>query len=424
MSQYKYIRKNEAMFLMNFYSKVLDKEIPVSFQLVDKRTSIRGHIISLNPFMRQSLSIDRYFEKECKNIKTMVGLKKKANIEFNNSGRTSFNISQDLITKIDDFVVVPVRNTEFWKNNIDKYLEFVNFACEETKKTNYQKNYLQLIWTLTTESYFDFISKVPGLEKEIEKILFKNNLLSNPFLSPSRKTGNDDVDIFLNINFDVLVVKNLERFFELDEQKNPIFENQDWSNYYIGGLLSLICNKDINILKFYENNPAFKSSLDFLVQEYPEKLPASDLIYLKNNQIGVKKEFPDDIFLDKNETISIGLSLNDLMKIVPMTLYQRADFSNTLGQVISSVINNTNNNTEANYYLSKKELLISIKTSEENNTEYFKSIIKKCIKEINVLNVESHNSAIVDRLSIMVNEMIMLDSTKENSISNYKLRKV
>lgn len=424
MSQYKYIRKNEAMFLMNFYSKVLDKEIPVSFQLVDKRTSIRGHIISLNPFMGQSLSIDRYFEKECKNIKTMVGLKKKANIEFNNSGRTSFNISQDLITKIDDFFVVPVRNTEYWKNNIDKYLEFVNFACEETKKTNYQKNYLQLIWTLTTDSYFDFINKVPGLEKEIEKILFKNNLLSNPFLSPLKKSGNDDVDIFLNINFDVLIVKNLERFFELDEQKNPIFENQDWSNYYIGGLLSLICNKDINILKFYENNPAFKSSLDFLVQEYPEKLPASDLIYLKNNQIGVRKEVPDDIFLDKNETISIGLSLNDLMKIVPMTLYQRADFSNTLGQVISSVINNTNNNTEANYYLSKKELLISIKTSDKNNTEYFKSIIKKCIKEINVLNVESHNSAIIDRLSIMVNEMIMLDSTKENSISSYKVRKV
>lgn len=415
-----YINKKDTEFVIGAFSKIFEKEIFISFQLLDRSIINSGYQITLNPFSSEASSIDKNFEKECDNVKTVLGLKKKAKENFKVSGKQCFNLSQDFITKIDLISIQPIRNDKYWSQNPDMFLKFLDLACQKTKEENYEYDYVELIWILT-DSYIDFVYSVPGLEKKIKELLFKNNFLSYPLLGNYDKLWKNNKS-FVQNNFDLLVTENLEEFYRLDKENDPIFEDLNWRKYYLSKLLTGFSDSSINIIKHYNINTNFKSALDFLAQSYIEDVPEKRKLFLKNNKIGFDFKVENNLFLENkyNNNYFIKIDIKEFNNTIPLYLSNNSNFFSTFGKIIEKVINNITNHTDAVFFTNNNSMAFDISTSQNYSKDYFIKIIHSCVSEISVCIVESNSDVIVNKISIAVNARLMQDSIAVNKNSNRK----
>lgn len=420
-----FLVKKEALFLQEFLRKEFEKDFPFTFMAIPERGS-KNSFIEFSPMLnhldpdfshlaimeKESTGLD--LEKTLKQIKTTSGLKKKINAISEKTGQRKFVITNKLLEQLEDVVLSIHTSTVFWNKHQEVLLKFIDFACQRTKEEKYQFNYVNLVHHLIGENLLSYCDKNDGFLNKVDRILDKYYF---PDINFFGYTENAIETNYISNNLDYFLLKSLKVFFELDNKGDALIKDKNWIDFYFKPYSNILKNHSIVMLKHYHNNNDIKSDLDFLIAEFKEELPLDIVEKLEIKKVGKIVNITNDIFV-KNEYLHshfIVVNMKAVANEYPAQI-TAVDFNQKAGKILAGVIGNLTNNTEVECFNDNNKCVFQVNTNLEKNKDEFEHILLLAAKKLNILNVESSMHVIIDRVSTLVNNDLMLEENTENKI--------
>lgn len=427
------LTKDESYFIQDFLEKEFGRDVPFTFLFPGKELEKYGMYITLNAMWNNSNLLSskkdgEWIVEPLSKTRTFVGFKRKLQELSVDKNINKFVIPNSVVKKLENVVVLCPGSMPYFSQNQEMFLRFIDSACEKTKESGYKNNYINLCHHILGGNLLKYLEDNDGMYKKIDAVLAKHNI---PNISFFRYTEEPIEHNYINNNLGYLIVSTLRNYYALDDANSELMYDEGWRKFYFQPIMSALQHHSVEFLREYNKNPSVKKELDFLVQNFESDISEDLLDALKRKRIGVEVKIEDDIFFDnftKNENtyknnFFIKLDLNTISKQYPAQLTVRADFNQTVGKIISQVLVNLNQETSVDSFLAGNNVLLDIKTNMNNSEPMLKNMIVKVCENLNILTVESSDYAIVNKISILINNDLMMEQNEIKTNKKELIRK-